>query len=360
MRRTNSIRVILAAGVTMGLALAGAPAGMAFVQDQERPTNVEGVVVSGSGVPIPRVGPGAPAFTPLEIQEKRARGQDEVAYYTNQMQTLEDCYLTTYETQPNQERLMGYEQALEAARRLSGASVSAEQKTREAQEVRLRAARGEATDEEVVVAELARQLAVLRMMEAEQDLNEGRAVAIDIQELAREQQPIAMWRAVVGENAANRARILEDPYEMVPRQYRDLKLEDLNVVQQLDGTGAAVIRVTGAIRNTRQRRITPPPISVTAVDELGYALMTESAAGRGSIQPGEAMSFAYELKPAPILSSSVVVTFADPERPVWLLPAGADPVCTGNASIALDPRRSGRPSRVNTNVRGFITRPGGF
>lgn len=325
-------------------------------RDEDTVTDVDSVTVRGE-VPVPRVGEGAPLYTANEILAKaRDARLDQVAYFNRQKQILTECYIEAYEVPPNPERLIGYDMAIEAATRLAGAATSAEDRTREAQELRRKAAQGEATMAEVEAGELRRQEAVLRMMRAEIDLKEARAVSIDIQELVRDRVPIADWRGIIAAGAAERSRINDatDVFDLVPRQYRDLKLENVAVAEKMDAKGEVYVYVSGAIRNTRPRRIEVPPLSVTAVDEFGYALVTESASARGRIEPGQSFAFGYELKPTPIQASSVVVTFADPRWPVWLYPASADPVCTGEAGDTMDPTRNSSSGRsVIPSVRSF-------
>lgn len=320
-------------------------------------TEVLGVTISATGIPVPDVGEGAPLFTPAMIREKRDQGRQDNSYYTRNRERLYECYIEAYEVPPNYERLQGYDLAIDASQRLRSFTVSAEQLTNEALEARIAFGRGEATREDIERTELARQEAVVRMMIAEADLQEAKAVALDIQALAHSRAPLDIWPGTIASNAALRNAAAQDPYQLVPLQYRDLALEELQVAERVTESGETALMVRGAIRNTRTNSIPAPPIAVTAVDEFGFALQSETAAGRSRIEPGQAMPFAYELNPSPALSHTVLVTFADPARPSFLLPAGADPVCSGLAPRELDPNRSGSRRSIEPSVRTYVTHP---
>ncbi len=323
-------------------------------------TTVDPLVIHGSGVPVPTVGKGAPIFTPEEIHQQGFKARDLRSTFEDGRATIYDCYEALYGTPPNVERMIGYEDGADAARRVSTWSRNAEDTTIAAQNVRIAAASGAASQADVEKAELARQDAVTEMLKAQMDLDEALQKAIDIQELVKEGADITTWNGVIFSNAAERA---DRKNALVPKEFEDLKLHDVRAVERHDDKGDAYLFVTGSIENTRNKRIAIPPLSFTAVDQFGYPLMAETGEGRGRIDPGKSQAFTYSLKPSPIHTVRVVVTFAGMKRPNHLDPADADPVCTykPNSPLAmqdvptnlqpLDPRRSGSGDRATPGAR---------
>ena len=250
----------------------------------EPATTVDAITVHGSGVPIPNVGKGAPVYTPEEIHQQGFAARDLRSTFEDGRATIYDCFEAVFGTPPTPERMMGYEEGADAARRVSTWSRNAEEATIAAQSVRIAAASEGASQADVEKAELARQAAVTEMLKAQMDLDEALQKAIDIQELVREGADTATWSGVIFTNAAERA---DRKNALVPKEFEDLKLRDVRAVERHDTDGSAYLYVTGAIENTRAKRITVPPLSFTAVDQFGYPLHAETGEGRGRIAPGK-------------------------------------------------------------------------
>ncbi len=133
-------------------------------------TTVSPVTARGAA-PIPLVGAGAPQFTPDEIHAKGQNARTIRSDFEDDRAELDECYLKAFDTRPNPERMIGYEDGADAARRLSDWARVAEEKTEAAQQARIDQAQGKTTATEVARAELERQSAVMEVVKAEMDLD---------------------------------------------------------------------------------------------------------------------------------------------------------------------------------------------
>lgn len=290
-------------------------------------------------VPVPKVGDGAPMFSSDELAAmgRQARRENN---YAREAATLQECYIEAYGVPPPEARILGYLEAHQASIQLSAFTQAAQYASQEALAVRRRAAEGKATQAEVEAAELNRQRAVLRVIVSQNALNEGKAKALDAQQLSRDRVHPNSWKAIIEGNAADRNAEGGAAWNPVPKEYLDLRIENVKVVSREDPKSGPYLHVTGAIRNTREKRISIPPLSISAIDDVGFALVNETATARGRIAPGEAAPFAYQLRPVPPRAKTVAVTFGNPDRQAWLLPAAADVVCL-DPPEELDPARTG-------------------
>jgi hypothetical protein len=335
------------------LAAIAAPAVAQNAADEEI-TIVDALMVEGK-VPVPAVGDGAPLMTPEEIVAKGRLARLDANKYEREIAELERCYIDAYGMRPIEERTMGFELAAESARKLAGLSIRAEEATERMEQLRADVAAGAASVDDLVAAELARQALVREMTAAESEMIEGRAQAIDAQELSRDKRDLSEWFTLMSMAMEERANRL---HALVPKEFEDLALENIQARELHNAKGEPYLQVTGQIRNTRDRRIAIPPINVIAIDEFGYELLTKTANGRGRIAPGEATPFSYALDPSPVRSATVMVSFAGIARPAELLPASVDPVCVEGPVPQLNPISSGRVNRGLPNFRNFMIPPG--
>lgn len=340
--RSKLTEIVVAAALAGG---AFAPAGLAQDKTAVQPPADKGVTVVDQieavspMVPVPKVGDGAPMFSAEELATlgRQTRRENNFA---QEASVLQQCYVEAYGLPPPEARIMGYLEAHQASMQLSAFTQAAQYASQEALEVRRRAAQGKAAQAEVDQSELERQKAVLRVIATQNALNEGKAKALDAQQLSRERIPPGSWRAIIEAKAAERNAEDGEAWNPAPKEYRDLRIENVKVVSREDAKNGAYLHVTGAIRNTRAKRISIPPLSISAIDDIGFALMNETATARGRIEPGQAVPFAYQLKPTPPRAKTVAVTFGDPDRPAWLMPAATDIVCTAPPP-ELDPNNNG-------------------
>ncbi|MEI7931989.1 MAG: hypothetical protein WCI21_02895, partial [Alphaproteobacteria bacterium] len=157
----------MAAAVTLAL-FAGA---VAAQQNPQSEVTVVAPLIVQAGVPVPKVGQGAPLYTAPQIREKGYEARDI-------RNRADDAFFL--ECVPPMKRpptywLRAYHDADDAARRVSVAGRVAERATVKAQRTRIAAASDRATQAQVEADELARQNAVIELVKAELDLTEARA-----------------------------------------------------------------------------------------------------------------------------------------------------------------------------------------
>ncbi len=302
-----------------GLTAAAAAGTVSAQQPASEPaTTLAPLTVHGSGVPMPGVGQGAPNYTPDELHQQGYNARSDRATFQDALDMDGfSCPPPSLKPPPAQWKEV-FQDAADASRRVSDWSRVAETATIKAQQVRVDAASGTATQAQVDQAELDRQKAVIEVVKAQQDLDENKDKLIDIQDLVFEQMDVAGWQGVLMTNAAERA---SRKYKLVPKEFEDLKLENIKVYERHDNKGEPYLFVTGAIHNTHAKRIAVPPLSLTAVDQFGYPLLVQEGEARGRIDPGKSQAFTYSLNPSPDRTARVVVTFAGLKRPGRLEPA---------------------------------------
>jgi len=366
-------RGTLLTSVALCLVLAGAVAaqqGSAPVTkapEDDPVTLLETLTVSAAE--IPKVGEGAPLFTPQELHDKGYTARGSRGDFEDGRQVIFECYLRVYGKGPTEGRMRGYDDGAAAAAQMSNWARVAEAATLALGKGRIDMLEGKITQADFEKLELARQGAVIQMTKAEMDFEEAKAEAIDIQEAVKQRAHPLDFVGIVQANAAERAG---RKYSLIPKEFEDLKLEHVQAVERNNSKGEPYLFVTGAIVNTHQKRIAIPPLSFTAVDQAGYPLVSERGQAGGRIEPGQSKAFTYSLSPKPPHAARVTVTFAELRAPTHLDPPQMDPVCMYNPETpykirgsmgsgdpvpddiaVFDPRTSGgapaRPSgRVNT------------
>ena len=313
-----------------------APTGFAAAQPPPDPTVSELVVTAPDEAPIPKVGPGAPVIAPAELEAAATEARLEASEASSNARRCSRFAITSDIGQANTIRdLMAasYRNEQQTERALSVAAAAAQAASEAARADRRAAAKGERTEEAVFLSELQRQLAVYKFLNARREAEAAKARTATTQRLIREVasryvQPSLVEQLIVKE-VANRVFISEPLRKAadgstIPfaQTYADLALEDVAVRERLDDKGL-YLHVSGKIRNPRQRGVATPALSVSAVDEFGFAVKTEIADGRGQIGAGAAVPFVYELRPKPSRAVKVVVTFASRDRALMSLPPGA-------------------------------------
>src|SRR5262245_7003994 len=95
------------------LCIAAAPAWGQEAPASDEVTTVEALTVTAA--PVPQVGPGAPLFTAAEIQQKGfvARANREVV--EDGRAKIAECYMSVFGYPPYSIRMLGYEDAANAA-----------------------------------------------------------------------------------------------------------------------------------------------------------------------------------------------------------------------------------------------------
>ena len=328
-------RVLL---VSSALVCGGLGASAVSAQQASTATTVSAVNV-GAGVPVPHVGTGARMYTLDEIHVLNAEALSVRSDFEDTKADLYECYQNAYSARPNPERTLVYEEGSDAARRLSVASDNAARATQAALQARLDAANGRATQAQVEQAELDRQKTVNDMVKAKADMDEGRAKAIDIQQLVKDRVSPADWGHFISANASERAS-RKNP--LVPKDYEDLVLENIQTAVMHDTKGGPdFLKVTGDIRNASTRKIDVPGLAVTVSDQFGYPLLSQVSTARGKIDPGKTTPFDFPMRPSPPNAARVAVTFAGVAQNLTLEPVSADPVCSAGAPPELNPNSAG-------------------
>ena len=319
---------VLAVGLAAGAVSAQQPAASGGG------TNLPGLTVNGA-VPVPHVGAGARMYTLDEIHALNAEAGSVRGDFEDAKADLYDRYQNAYSARPNPERTIGYDEGADAARRLSLAADAAARATQNALQARIDAVSGHASQAQVEQAELDRQKTVNDMVKAKAEMDEGRAKAIDIQQLVRDRVSPADWGHFISSNASERAS-RKNP--LIPKDYEDLVLEHITTAVMHDTKGGPdFLKITGDIRNSSGRKIDVPGLSITVSDQFGFPLLSQVSAARGKIDPGKSTPFDVPLRPSPANAARVAVTFAGVAQNAHLEPVSADPVCSAGAPPELNP-----------------------
>jgi predicted Zn finger-like uncharacterized protein len=99
--------------------------------------------------------------------------------------------------------------------------------------------------------------------------------------------------------------------------------------------GHAVLAVSGALRNVRDRAVVAPPLRISVLDASGHPVAVEIAdPGGAQIPPGEARHFLVDVVDPPASAANVDITFVldAPKRP-----RAAPPVDRTAAALSLRP-----------------------
>lgn len=323
---SKPLHTALAVSAAFGLALAPPGGGLA----QQRPddaTSVSDVVVRSPEVVAPLVGEGAPLYTAAELEaiqiQARKDAQTALSEALHCNERGDDNGGSVVEGPYSREYLTAV-----AIRSGAETAIAA---TRQAEQIRRGAAQGRNTQEEVHAAELARQVAVNRVVRARAEFAEAQAITADLQWLAKtyDMAPGSETFQLVARTEIP-ARAAERAYEsgmrrrVVMQSFENLALENIALREQEDRRGR-ILQVTGSIRNKGGRPASTPPLEITALDSFGIPLQREIAdpRGAGRIKPGATQNFSYTVRPRPANVAKITVAFGSDEYEPWRLPASA-------------------------------------
>ena len=309
------------AGACLIAAMAGIGfASVAFAQQspaqtQQAPIDTgERVVVTGM-VPIPDVGEGAPLFTSLDVEQIEAavrtietdarrdmRRCNKPAFGARQ---IVDCKPTG-----SLNELLACE--IEHSNKAANLAFKAARVTATAEDSRRAAARGEADMKAVEDTELARQEAVRNMQNARQQLLETRARLADMLDA---KMSGAQGRDPDHEEAQRRKAGWELGIAK-PDVPEGLSIQKVQVIERKDKKGAFVL-VQGEIHNSNTSAISVPGLSATLLDENGFPLQTQavSPTTKRKIPAGKSHAFGFEIRPAPQMLKTAIVTFVSSAEP---------------------------------------------
>jgi hypothetical protein len=292
------------------IALTAAAAGAQQAPQQTPVDGGERVIVYGM-VPIPDVGEGAPRFTSKDVEVIEKAARDVVTDSSRDMRICQVPAGTFCKLDGRPQELLACEVEYGAkAANLAGMAVSA---SAAAEAVRRAAAKGEADMKAVEEAELVRQEAVNKMQEARQKLLEIRARMGDIQKNA---MGFRGWDA--NHQEMKRRKAGWGLGVAVPDVPEGLSIINVKVTQLADTKGKGdFARVQGDIRNSGAKSAKIPGLAATLIDEKGFPLNTTSVSpsNKGSIPAGKTRPFQFDMRPAPELTKTAIVTFAPEGAP---------------------------------------------
>lgn len=259
--------------------------------------------------PVPNVGPGAPQLSPAEIH---AIGEEVRHCARNLSSSTPDAITLAQQVDSIARAAIRHDGRIvlnpyNGERNERAAAVVVRDSARVAEQATLAADQarrdvGQASPGKLEALELTRQDAVNRLVTAQAILTEIRAQDAERQQARRQGLPAPIY------DLNRRSAATTIGAEPI---YADLAFDKLIASQQLDKAGGAVLMVTGEIRNTRKASIRVPPLRVTAFDEKGFPLKSQTvyAERQMRIQPGAAEEFVYQLRPAPRSATKVTVAF---------------------------------------------------
>jgi hypothetical protein len=282
------------------------------------PENDRVVVTGAVMVPVPDVGEGAAYYAPGELEaaaseagKKRLEATSSAIRCADvkpgQRPTPVPMFLATLE------RLFRNE--VEASVRAESAAKYAADATKAAEASRHDAARGLVDMKTVEAAELTRQAAVTKAVEAREKLEEARDITADAQTLYLEASLKGREARITWGELDFRALQRRASAAKAEKEFRDLLVTGVVTQRQEDRRGE-YLHVTGVIRNNRTSSAKVPDLRVAALDREGWVLKAETAQHGGSrLNKGSAVAFAYDLRPTPEMVDAVVVSFASKFAP---------------------------------------------
>ena len=296
---------------------------------------VSELVVSGEPeVAVPKIGPGAPL---ISLEEFETVAGEARRAETLSRQNARYCSSATLsdnlETATTIRELLAssYRAEEETARRVQVMADRASLATQAATQARRSATRKEVTPYQVRIAELQRQLAVYNFINAQNAAEAAKNRTYRAQRLIREHaqaypDPYAAAGQILG-IVRSQLYLSDESFipggagiGALPAEYQDLKLENIQVVERR-GDRDTTLQVSGTIRNGRTRAAPTPSLFISALDDQGFPLRTETADAGGSIKPGDVLGFNYEFK-KPLRAKTVAVTFASRAKGGMTLPIG--------------------------------------
>jgi len=304
----------------------------ARIQDPNSPT-VSELVVKGEA-PVPKVGEGAPMFA----REDLASAKLTARKLANDAQGDADrcksgLMAPLIDTGGPITLPVLYREQYDAALKVIGLSDRASEATGAAAAARA-AAFGSPTPESQrasEVAELARQNAVNAFIDARESLADAKAAVQDLIDLMsqhqnedKEQQRInaSSYRLVLAQRKSERQLYGGTEGILINRDVIDLSITGVKAITRTDSKGV-YLEVSGVIGNPRDTPVRVPPISITALDPVGFKLtsFTADPVGKITIPPKSRFGFSYDYRPQPKRVKSVFVTFGDVQRTPSELPA---------------------------------------
>jgi hypothetical protein len=297
------------------------------------------VVVTGM-VPVPNVGEGAPYYVTQEITRVQA---DTRLNNNRTKKDAEGCEASARFDDLSMKELLTEE--IDYANDVLMTASRAVIATEAAERARTIPTEGEVDQQEVIRTELERQKAVNKYDDARLDLMNARAAVADYQELARGGAHVSRAQLMVRQS--KRMKAGWGVNTLARTSSREAKLESVSSICQKKKDGDCGALVRGTIRNTSDKPIRIPKLTMTILDERGLYL-TSLPADSGSkreIPPGQAIAFQYELDDLPEKGVGLFVGIASeidppPRLPMMMLEeCDADRRETTGRVLSQDPER---------------------
>lgn len=279
------------------------------------PTPMDTVTITDRMVPIPKVGPGAPLYSARDIDAIAAENQRAKSQLKGDIRscdlTQRDLVRVSENGFPGLVTFLMDE--IEAVAKIESFAVKVKAAIAESEEVRRKAARGEATQAEVEKAELARQKVVNAYDVARTDLLRARAATAIWQDRKLKGRDVD-WGEIDG--FVMRAERAGWGLGITGKSTAgDLRITKTEAIEQTDKKGP-YIQVYGTVVNTGTRTRQIPEISAAAVDADGWVIASTKGDGAGAkVAAGKSQAVGLQIRPSPDGLTRVVVTFADASDP---------------------------------------------
>lgn len=282
------------------------------------------VTITGM-VPIPKVGEGAAYYTPKELDAVAKEAGRNFAEATTNALKCKDVKPGVPAPPPPMYRATlerVFRNEMEASNRVSGAAKRAADATAAAEQSRRDAAEGKVEMKVVEAAELERQEAVNKLVEARDKLAEARDNTATVQDLylkaafAEERKKAKLESQITWGELDFIAIQRRQSAQKVDPDFRKLAITDIVTERKSDRKGE-FLHITGVIRNTADSTARIPALRVAALDAAGWTIKAEVAdqSGGQRIRQGEAFGFVYDMRPAPDATDTVLVVFASDALP---------------------------------------------
>lgn len=276
----------------------------------------ETVTITGM-VPIPNVGEGAPLFTSLDLKKMADDTQTAIADTRRDMRRCGGSGVGPVIFRPSEKPSLPnlLAQEFEFENSVAAATSRAQQVTERAEGARRGAALGTVSMPEVEAAELDRQAAVMALQKARAQLIEAQAMIGDFQSMMLgETGKFGIEWGDLDVRALKRKKEGVGLGVAMPEELKTLDIRNVQASQHKDKKGKDIVVVRGEIANNGKMPSPVPSLSVYLVDERGWVMYASTVESSGAlwrnIGAGKSKGFIVEVRPAPDLLKTAVVTFA--------------------------------------------------
>jgi hypothetical protein len=169
---------------------------------------------------------------------------------------------------------------------------------------------------EVESRELDRQKSINFLQMARADLVEAQAMIGDFQDISLNHRTPDWLDLRMRQQQRKKDRV--GLGVAMPDEHKGLDIKNVVASQHKDKKGKDMVVVRGEIVNANAKSASIPDLFVALVDDRGWPLTNTTVSPpwtKKGIGPGKTKSFAVEVRPAPELLKTAVVTFAPKHAP---------------------------------------------